>query len=43
VTPPAVQLGRADGSVVRLGDDAPGVAALRARAADLRLALEVSA
>jgi dihydroorotate dehydrogenase len=38
--PPAVQLGLDDGVVVRLGIDDPGVPALRARAADVRAALE---
>jgi hypothetical protein len=37
---PAAQLGRSDGSVVQLVADDPSLPALRARAADLRVALE---
>jgi hypothetical protein len=38
--PPAAHLGRGDGSIVRLAADDPGLPALRARAAELRAALE---
>ena len=42
--PPAqpAQLGRDDGTIVHLGEDDPRLPALRARAAELRAALEAA-